>query len=60
MKKSPSETALHTKVSLAHSIGEDEVVAYHGVVRSGSPNYFQMASNTAIAGGKRASVPMKR
>ena len=61
LKKSPSEAALHKQVSMAtaNSIDEDELVTDH-VVRSASPNYFQMAGNTAIAGAKRASIPIKR
>lgn len=62
MKKSPSETALHKQVSMttAYSIDEDELVMDHEVVRSASTNYFQIAGNTAIAGAKRASAPLKR
>ena len=44
---------------MAYSIDEDELVMDH-VVRSASPNYFQIAGNTAIAGAKRASAPIKR
>ena len=62
MKKSSSDAALHKKVSMAmaYSIDEDELVMDHEVVRSASPNYFQIAGNTAIAGAKRASAPIKR
>lgn len=63
LKKSPSDAALHKKVSMttpAYCIDKDEIVMDHEVVRSATPNYFQMAGNTAIAGAKRASIPIKR
>ena len=62
LKKSRSEAALHKQVFMAtaNSIDEVELVMDHIVVRSASPNYFQMAGNTAIAGAKRASIPIKR
>ena len=47
-------------MATAYSIDEDELVMDHEVVRSASPNYFQIAGNTAIAGAKRASAPIKR
>ena len=61
LKKSRSEAALHKQVFMAtaNSIDEVELVMDH-VERVASPNYFQMAGNTAIAGAKRASIPIKR
>ena len=62
LNKSPSDAALHKQVSMttpAYCIDEDVLVMDH-IVRSASPNYFQMAGNTAIAGAKRASIPIKR